>query len=72
MREVDDAKTSTPRHTETVYALTSSPTATGSVLLHASREHWGIENGLHWVRSPGAGLAVASCGADAARMAFSC
>ena len=27
---------------------------------------------LHWVRSPGAGLAVASCGADATRMAFSC
>jgi predicted transposase YbfD/YdcC len=49
MREVDDAKTNTARHTETVYALTSSATATNSVLLHASRGHWGVES-LHWVR----------------------
>jgi len=71
MREVDDAKTKTARHTETVYGVTSSA-ASSKVLLAASRGHWQIENGLHWVRSPGAGLAVASCGADAARMAFSC
>ena len=49
MRKVDDAKTNTARHTETVYALTSSATATSSVLLHASRGHWGVES-LHWVR----------------------
>ncbi|MHB1555491.1 MAG: ISAs1 family transposase, partial [Acidimicrobiales bacterium] len=49
MREVDDAKTNTARHTETVYALTSSASATRSVLLHASRGHWGVES-LHWVR----------------------
>ena len=49
MREVDDAKTKTARHTETVYALTSSATASPKVLLHASRGHWGVES-LHWVR----------------------
>jgi len=48
MREVDDAKTKTARHTETVYALTSS-TATAPMLLHASRGHWLVES-LHWVR----------------------
>ena len=35
------------------------------------REQWSIES-LHWIRSPGAGLAVASCGADATRVPFSC
>jgi predicted transposase YbfD/YdcC len=70
MREVDDAKTGTARHTETVYGVTSS-TAQRPELLRASRNHWQIES-LHWVRSPGAGLAVASCGAGATRMAFSC
>jgi predicted transposase YbfD/YdcC len=49
LREVDDAKTNTARHTETVYALTSSASASRPVLLHASRGHWGIES-LHWVR----------------------
>jgi len=49
MREVDDAKTNTARHTETVYALTSNASASRPVLLHASRGHWGIES-LHWVR----------------------
>ena len=35
------------------------------------REQWSIES-LHWLRSPGVGLAVASCGADATRVSFSC
>jgi len=48
MREVDDAKTGTARHTETVYGVTSS-TAQRPTLLHASRNHWQIES-LHWVR----------------------
>jgi predicted transposase YbfD/YdcC len=33
------------------------------------REQWAIES-LHWVRSPGAGLVVASCGAGATRVSF--
>ena len=37
-----------------------------------ARSHWEIENRLHWVSSPGAALAVASCGAGATRVAFSC
>jgi len=36
------------------------------------RRHWRIENKIHYVRSPGAGLAVASCGANATRVSFSC
>src|ERR1039457_3765284 len=36
------------------------------------RGHWTNENKVHWVRSPGTGLAVASCGADATRVSFSC
>jgi predicted transposase YbfD/YdcC len=36
------------------------------------RGHWTIENKVHWVRSPGAGLVVASCGSDATRVSFSC
>ena len=35
------------------------------------REQWSIES-LHWLRSPGAGLAVASCGAGATRVSSSC
>jgi hypothetical protein len=35
------------------------------------RGHWGIENKSHYVRSPGTGLVVASCGADATRVSFS-
>jgi predicted transposase YbfD/YdcC len=35
------------------------------------REQWSIES-LHWIRSPGADLAVASCGAGATRVSFSC
>jgi predicted transposase YbfD/YdcC len=49
MRKVDDAKTNTKRYTETVYALTSSASASAPVLLHANRGHWGVES-LHWVR----------------------
>ena len=58
---------------ETVYAVTSltSADATAQDLARLVREHWSIE-AHHHVRSPGAGLAVASCGADATRMAFSC
>jgi predicted transposase YbfD/YdcC len=59
---------------ETVYAITSLTViqARPADLARIVRGHWGIEDRLHWVRSPGAGLAVASCGADATRMAFSC
>jgi predicted transposase YbfD/YdcC len=35
------------------------------------RGQWAIES-LHWLRSPGAGLVVASCGAGATRVSFSC
>ena len=34
------------------------------------REQWAIES-LHWLRSPGTGLVVASCGVDATRVSFS-
>jgi hypothetical protein len=59
---------------ETVYAITSLTAAQASPagLAAIIRGHWMIEDRLHWVRSPGAGLAVASCGADATRMLFSC
>ena len=52
MREVDDLKTKTARSTETAYAVTSLPEdkANRRQLLTASRGHWSIENGLHWVR----------------------
>jgi len=48
MREVDDAKTNTARHTEVVYAVTSSM-ASRRQLLAASRGHWQVET-LHWQR----------------------
>ncbi len=57
---------------EVVYLITSDRAAGPAALAAWVRGHWHIENKLHWVRSPGAGLAVASCGADATRMAFSC
>jgi len=52
MREVDDAKTKTARSTEVAYAATSlsKEKANRRQLLTASRGHWSIENGLHWVR----------------------
>jgi len=51
-RAVHDAKTGEPEWEETAWALTSADPkrATPPVLLAASREHWGIENSLHWVR----------------------
>ena len=59
---------------ETSYAITSLPAAQAAPAQLAEwiRGHWKIENQLHWVRSPGAGLAVASCGAGATRVSFSC
>lgn len=51
-REVDDAKTNTARSTEIAYAITSYTKAQAGrrTLAAAARGHWGIENGLHWVR----------------------
>jgi len=59
---------------ETVYAVTSltAAQATPAQLAAILRGHWLIEDRLHWVRSLGAGLAVASCGAGATRVSFSC
>jgi hypothetical protein len=50
-REVHDAKSNELRYKEIVLAVTSatSELATPKRLLQANREHWGIENGLHWV-----------------------
>jgi predicted transposase YbfD/YdcC len=58
---------------ETVYAVTSLTAAQArpDQLAAALRGHWTIEDRLHWVRSPGTGLVVASCGADATRVSFS-
>ncbi len=52
IREVDDAKTNTARSTEVAYAITSyaKEQAGRKALAAAARGHWGIENGLHWVR----------------------
>ena len=63
MREVDDAKTKTARSTEIAYAVTSLPKdkANRRQLLTASRGHWSIENGLHWVRD-------ATMGEDASKV----
>lgn len=62
-RQVADAKTGEQRWAETVWAVTSaSPKrASPARLLAASREHWGIENGLHWVRD-------ATMGEDASKV----
>jgi len=57
---------------EVVYLITSDRMADPVTLAAWVRGHWEIENKLHWVRSPGAGLAVASCGAGATRVSFSC
>jgi predicted transposase YbfD/YdcC len=58
---------------ETAYAVTSltSADATAPDLARLVREHWSIE-AHHHIRSPGADLAVASCGGDATRVSFSC
>lgn len=62
-REVRDAKTGELRWTETAWAVTSAdPGRAGPArLLAASRQHWGIENGLHWVRD-------ATMGEDASKV----
>jgi hypothetical protein len=59
--------------TQTSYAVTSlaAHQAAPAQIAGWLRGHWGIE-ALHHIRSPGTGLAVASCGADATRMLFSC
>ena len=59
---------------EAVLYLTSlaPQDATPEDLLALVRGHRLIEDQLHRVRSPGTGLAVASCGADATRVSFSC
>lgn len=51
-RVVHDAKTGQLKWEETAWAVTSaSPKrAKPPRLLAASRDHWGIENELHWVR----------------------
>jgi predicted transposase YbfD/YdcC len=58
---------------ETVYAVTSLTPAQASPAQLAAilRGHWSIEDSLHWVRSPGTDLVVASCGASATRVSFS-
>ena len=70
-RRKDTATGRTSR--ETVYAVTSltSAHATAPDLARLVREHWSIE-AHHHISSPGTGLAVASCGADATRVSFSC
>ena len=57
---------------QAVYAVTSltSADATAGDLARLVREQWTIE-AHHHVRSPGTGLVVASCGADATRVSFS-
>ena len=52
VHKVDDAKTNTARWSETVYAVTSAGAkrARHKTLAAAAQGHWGIENGLHWVR----------------------
>ena len=56
---------------EVVYLITSDRNADPATLAAWVRGHWEIENRLHWVSSPGTGLVVASCGADATRVSFS-
>jgi predicted transposase YbfD/YdcC len=62
-REVADAKTGQARSSETAWAVTSaSPEIAGPArLAAAARQHWGIENGLHWVRD-------ATMGEDASKV----
>ncbi|MFI5066149.1 MAG: hypothetical protein ACHP9Z_19535, partial [Streptosporangiales bacterium] len=45
--------------------------ASAAGLARHVREQWSIES-LHWLRSPGTSLAVASCCADVTRVSFSC
>ena len=58
---------------ESVLYLTSlgpDETTPQDLLAHV-RGHWRVEH-THWLRSPGTGLAVASCGTDATRVSFRC
>jgi hypothetical protein len=57
---------------EIVHAVTSldAGRASAAGLAELARGQRGIES-VHWPRSPGTGLAVASCGADATRVSFS-
>ena len=57
---------------EVVYLITSDRDADPATLAARVRGHRETENCLHWVRSPGAGLAVASCCAGVTRVSFSC
>jgi predicted transposase YbfD/YdcC len=56
---------------EVVHLITSDRDAAPATLAAWVRGHWEIEDRLHWVRSPGTGLVVASCGAGATRVSFS-
>jgi hypothetical protein len=58
---------------EIVHGITTLDAGRGTpeVLAGLVQGQWGIES-VHYVRFPGAGLAVASCGADATRVPFSC
>jgi predicted transposase YbfD/YdcC len=69
LRHADSKK----RTAETVCAITSLTAiqAQPAKLAAIIRGHWLIEDRLHWIRSPGTGLVVASCGADATRVSFS-
>ena len=51
-RSVHDSRTGELRWSETAWAVTSADgtLADPARLLGASRDHWSIENGLHWVR----------------------
>jgi predicted transposase YbfD/YdcC len=53
-----------------ITSLGADETTPEDLLAHV-RGHWRVEH-AHWLRSPGTGLAVASCGADATRVSFSC
>ena len=53
-----------------ITSLAADETTPEDLLAHV-RGHWRVEH-AHWLRSPGTGLAVASCGAGATRVSFSC
>ena len=70
-----DSKGKAVTLSETVLDLTSLPAADQAPpadLLALIRGHWAASRRTHHIRSPGTGLAVASCGADATRVSFSC
>jgi len=69
-----DKKGNSITRSETVLIITTAcaEQAPPADLLALNRGHWAATEATHWVRSPGAGLAVASCGAGATRVSFSC